>query len=284
MENPLSLATFLSTAALAAAGLLRIAALPIGRGRSRFVQGLMLGAVVACRNVAAIVYAVSLSAVLATLSARRMIALAALLSSFVIVYPLTRFTNLFPWEKLTDIASAINDERMISLYGRFWEEDFVISQMKDHLWFGWGTINRVPDAMNAKVVQLGDAVGGDAGIDPYWVIIMGAFGVVGLELRLLLLLLPVFLSYRTFRRHSSPETKVLIATVAVIVSVQGIDLLPNGSWNNLPLFLSGALYRVSRERHAVAGGSVTAQERAPKRKSGSISKSLSQRGGYHRRP
>jgi len=266
MENPLSLAMFLATAALAAAGLLRIAALPIGRGRSRFVQALMLGAVVLCKNAAAIAYAVSLSAVSARLSTRRTIALATLLSSFVMLYPLARFADLFPWEELTDMASAINEERMISLYGRFWEEDFVMSQMGDHLWFGWGTIDRVPDAMNVKVIERNGAVGGDGGIDPYWVIIMGAFGVVGLELRFALLLLPVFVAHWTFRRHSSPETKVLIATVAVIVAVRAIDLLPNGSWSNLPLFLSGALYRVSRERH------------------GSISKSLSQRVGHHRRP
>jgi hypothetical protein len=252
MENSLSLAVFLVTATLAGAGLLRIRALPIGRGRSRWVQSFMLGAVILSKNIASIVYAFSLSAVVATLSTRRMIAIAALLSSFVMLYPFTRYAGLFPWEELVEIASAIDKERMISLYGRFWEEDFVLSQMGDHLWFGWGTIDRVPDAMSFKTIEVQGVTGGDEGIDPYWVIVMGMSGIVGLELRFALLLLPVILATRTVRRSSSP-TNVLMATVAAIIAVRAIDLLPNGWWSNLPLFLAGALYRVSRERPAGRG-------------------------------
>ncbi len=247
MENSLSLATFLVTAALAGAGLVRIGALPIGRGRSRRVQALMLGAVVLSKNIASIVYAFSISAVFATVSTRRAVAFATLLACFAMLYPFARSEGLFPWEKLIDIASAIDKERMISLYGRFWEEEFVLSQMGDHFWFGWGTIHRVPDAMSFKAIEMHGVTGGDEGIDPYWLIVMGTNGVVGLELRFALLLLPVVLANGTLRRSSSRETKVLIATVAAIIAVRAIDLLPNGWWSNLPLFLAGALYRVGRD-------------------------------------
>jgi hypothetical protein len=73
------------------------------------------------------------------------------------------------------------------------------------------------------------------------VIVMGSNGIVGLELHFVLLFLPVLAWWRR-PLGGRPEDVMTGCTLALAIAMRGVDLLPNGLWNNLPLFLAGALY------------------------------------------
>ena len=79
-----------------------------------------------------------------------------------------------------------------------------------------------------------------------WIAI-GSFGLVGLELRILLMVLPVlraaFKGWAT-RRRSGPDA-ALIAGLMAALTLRAVDVLPNGWWNDMPIFLAGALWSLS---------------------------------------
>lgn len=58
--------------------------------------------------------------------------------------------------------------------------------------------------------------------------------------------IPVLLAWRRIRHLTSYRDQTFLAALMVIVSVRMVDLLINGWWNNMHLFLAGALQAMSR--------------------------------------
>ena len=74
----------------------------------------------------------------------------------------------------------------------------------------------------------------------------GTHGIVGLELRFAFLVLPVVLAWRRQKLLRTSPDGVLLAALMAVVSMRAIDLIPNGFWNYLPVFLAGALFSFSQ--------------------------------------
>ena len=73
-----------------------------------------------------------------------------------------------------------------------------------------------------------------AGLDGYWIIRFGTHGMIGLELRLALLLVPVGIAWRRQKLLGSLPDRALVVALMAIVAMRAVDLLPNGWWNCLP--------------------------------------------------
>jgi len=244
MEHGLSVATFMAACLLAVVGLqnARIA-LPFIRVKLQLVWAVVYVGLVLSRNVAGITYGTSLSGLMMFTSPKTVARVAVVLSLLVISYPALRMWGLFPFEQILELAGRFDEERERSLEGRFYEEEYVIELMGDRFLWGWGNISRVPGAEGLGGWEAG---GYEGGLDGYWVIEFGIHGAVGLELRLALLLLPVFAAWRKLGRLGSKKEQQLLAALMAIIAMRAVDLLPNGWWNNLPVFLSGALWGLAR--------------------------------------
>ena len=76
--------------------------------------------------------------------------------------------------------------------------------------------------------------------DGAWIIFLSEWGVVGLITRFSLVLLPIFMVRRRLRKFAKPH-QLRLAGLSVILGITGIDLLPNGFFSALPMFLAGAV-------------------------------------------
>jgi hypothetical protein len=239
MDNGLSTASFMAVALLSGAALIAVGLKPtwlmIKRARATLMVGLLM-----TWNVAGITYGYGLTSAMSYLKPRGFAKLAMLLAVFTCVYPALRTMDLVPVERMVAFAERwINEERAFSLEGRFAEEDFVLGNIGNRLWVGWGMFDRIPGAESF-------GAGGETGLDSYYVIRTGVTGLFGMELVFLMLALPVITAWRRTKGLADSKVVILVAALMACVSLRMIDLLMNGLWNSLPFFLAGALYGVAR--------------------------------------
>jgi hypothetical protein len=236
MDNGLSLATWMGGCLIATAGLLK-GGLPIPRMKPSRARPLLFYGLVMSRNVAGIVYGSTLTLLTAILRPRLFATVAFSVALLAVVYPSLRMADLFPNKAIVSFAKGYDAERARSLEGRFEEEDLVLGGLKDRFWIGWGTYGRTPGA---------ETVGtGEPGIDGWWVLRLGMAGLTGVELSYSIMLIPAFLAWRRTRRLRSNAVISLVGALIAIVGMRMIDLLLNGWWNHLPVFLAGVLAGVS---------------------------------------
>ena len=169
---------------------------------------------------------------------RRELRVAVFIAAIVILYPLLRFTNLFPTRDILDATNAmVGAARTQSVEFRFQNEEKLLAHAAQHPFFGWGQYGR-----NFTF----DRYGHPAVTDGYWIIQFGETGIVGFAATFGLLLIPVFLSLKRLPAIQSPEDRKLIGGTALILAIVASDLLPNGLWGLYPYFLAGALTGVTR--------------------------------------
>jgi len=231
MMHPLAVSIFMATSAIAAAGIAK-ARFRVFRLSAGASCGFLLFVLVLCRNVASVVFAVSITFLITLLRPRAIAAVALGLAALVVTYPALRTSDLFPHRELLELAEGFDPERARSLAGRFDEEDEVLGKARDHLWLGWGEFTRIRAHQE--------------GLDGFWIIVVGIQGIVGLELRFALILLPIVVGWRMLPRVASARDRTLLATLMAIVAIRAVDLLPNGWWTNLTVFLAGALFNLAR--------------------------------------
>jgi len=236
MDNGLAVATYMAVALIAAVALRKARSKVSWMGVKR-VSPILLGGLLATFNVAGSLYGLAMSAMTALFRPARMALIALLLATFTCVYPTLRMADVFPDTVLVEFAAKYDPDRARSLNGRFEEEDFVLGNIGERLWFGWGHFARIPGAYSFGQ--------GETGLDGWWVIRTGMSGIVGLELAYLFMLAPVFVGWRRMRRLRSKEAEVLLAALLLCIAVRMVDLLINGWWNCLPVFLAGAVLGVT---------------------------------------
>lgn len=245
MSHGLELALFVLTAAIAATGLwrghFRILQLPAAPIAAYLTVILIL-----CKSLASIVYGAFVLPIAALGRARFQLRVAALLAAFVFAYPVMRAAGLLPMDTLVDIARRVNEERATSLEGRLHEEEQLLAKASERLWFGWGTWgrNRVFNPETGEDQSVADG---------YWIIQLGSQGVVGFVGAFGLLLTPVILALARVGWIRSAGDRRLVATMALIVAISAMDLIPNGFLSAFTIFLSGALAGVVRGSRPIRG-------------------------------
>jgi hypothetical protein len=242
VQNALELAGLMASSAIAA-GALAKARLSSTTIPFKLSWMALLGSVVMTRNVAGNVYAFSASVSMLLLKPANMVRVAYLMALLAFCYPALRAMDLIPADDIVAWVGKYDAERALSLAGRLGEEEFVIGTSSGRRLFGWGDVARTPGALSYDF-QDTDEGGNEGGLDGWWTIMFAARGVVGMLSPFALLAIPVFVARRRAKAINFAPVLPLIAGLMFIVAIRMVDLLLNGWWNNIPMFLAGALFGV----------------------------------------
>jgi len=184
------------------------------------------------------IYGIAAVFAFAALKPKRVAMFALFLATFACIYPVLQLSEFFPEETLVQIAKDFDEERARSTQGRFDEEDEVLTAIGENFWIGWGHYGRIPGSAS---------FGGDIGVgglDAWWIIRLGMGGIVGLMLAVFFFIVPQFVAWKRIGILGGEAEAVVVSALMLCVSIRMIDLLLNGWWNSLPVFLAGALYGV----------------------------------------
>lgn len=211
---------------------------------------------VVCKSLGAFVWATISVPLLLFARPRWAMRFAAFLGIVVLLFPLIRAGGFVPTDTLVELAGAASDDRAQSLQFRFDNEDALLGRALEKPLFGWGEFGRnrvyAPDGEDLSTT------------DGEWIIDLGKWGFWGFYARYLLLVYPIFLAIRIHRQLTDVRTQRMLSALVLIAGLLAIELLPNGLFSYLPLFVSGALagivagLPVRRTRYVV----ITSEEKA----------------------
>ncbi len=194
----------------------------------------LTGILVLCKSTGAIVYGLFLIPAAALFRAPSLLArVAILLAVLTFAYPLLRTLEWFPTDTLTQAAERLDSDRARSLAFRFENEDILLDYSFQRPVFGWGR--------HSRNVVFDPVTEDNTVVDGYWIIQLSSRGFVGWAGLFLLLLWPVFRTPSSLHRIDRKADRILLANLSLIVAIYSVDLLPNGLFTNLPVFLAGAL-------------------------------------------
>lgn len=219
-----------------------VAAAALWRTRTRAISGVapslaityLAAVLLLCKTASATLYAALLVPLVRWASPPRQALAASILVCIALTYPLLRTANLIPTKSILEVANTISPDRAQSLNTRFDNEEQLLNRALQRPLFGWGRFgrNRVYGGWN----------GGDSSItDGHWIITLGQFGFVGFLAEFGLLGFTVFRAAVVFRLIRDWREAEYLGTLALIVAINMIDLLPNSSIRPWTWLLAGAL-------------------------------------------
>jgi hypothetical protein len=232
MAHGLSLALLIWAASIAA-WLLFKARRPAVKSLPPVAPALALSTLLALLNsLGALVYGILVTPIVLLARPKFQMRFAAALALVTFLYPVLCATDVFPRKGLVDVAASVSQERAESLDFRFNNEKKLTEKALKRQWFGWGGFGRTflwNDRGETTSVPDGE-----------WIITLGVGGIVGFVFHFGSLLVPIWLAWWRFKRVPKAD-QPLLAGVALIATGYVVDLLPNGMFTNLPMFLAGAL-------------------------------------------
>lgn len=200
---------------------------------------------VLCKTLGALLYGIVLVPLVRWATPRAQLRVATVLALIALTYPMLRTMDLVPTKFMLGIAASVDVQRAGSLKTRFDQEEQLLQHTSERFWFGWGRFgrNRIYDP----------STGGDVTVtDGEWINRMSSFGMVGFLAEFGLLTLSVFRAASAIRFAESTRDSVFLATLALIVAINLIDLLPNSSISPWTWLLAGALLGRAEVLGAVA--------------------------------
>ncbi len=240
MNGGLALAMFVLSGTIAALVMrrasLRVEVPFISKMSATPISLYLTGLVVLVKSTGAILYALVVVPLFAFWRKPGM-KLAVILSILVISFPLLRATKIFPTEALVESFEGISEERALSLWFRFFNEDQLLERVSERQWFGWGGYGRyrVYDQFTGEDLSVTDGA---------WMIELGSRGITGFLLLYAMLVMPVFIAARKLKTIPGTPDKWLVSGLALIVALNATDLLPNGLFSYLPYYFAGVLLGV----------------------------------------
>jgi len=185
-----------------------------------------------CKSAASLVYGGALVSILLFFKKRMVIRFSAVLVALTLLYPVLRYTDSFPIDSLIEVASSFSEDRAQSLQYRVNHENQLLDKAAKKIWFGWGGWgrNRVYDEVSGNDITV---------IDGAWISILGLSGGVGFLSVFGLLSMGVIRLYQTSK--TTNKTFDTMPYLAIIISINLIDMLPNASLTPLTWLLSGSL-------------------------------------------
>jgi hypothetical protein len=230
LEHGLRLGIFMAVAVLATLGYLR--ARSAGKRGPLWLAALWLfGTLVLCKTAGALILASLFAPVILFLGSRMQMLVAAMFAALVLFYPMTRSTGLFPVETVrSTLTSIVGPGRMASLDFRFRNEEVLLERANDKPLFGWGGWGRnMLYDERGRSTTIGDGT---------WVLIFGKDGWFGYIAIFGLLTVPVILL--AVRRRGDDMT-MASSTLAVVLVVNLIDLIPNSGLTPITWMMAGAI-------------------------------------------
>jgi hypothetical protein len=232
LQNGLVAAFFMMTTTVAAAAFWRTRT-KVRKLSPAPVTAYLSVILVLCRSLGALVYGAVLVPLVYWTKPRLQLRIATILVIFAVAYPLLRSVDLVPTNYLVSAADMLSEERAHSLDFRFVHEKQLLDRASQRLTFGWGRYGRS---------RIYDIYGKDVSVtDGGWIITIGQFGIFGFIAEFGLLALPVFRAASTLKFVDSGRAGIFLGTLALILGVSMIDLLPNDSISPWTWLLTGAL-------------------------------------------
>lgn len=236
MAHGLALALFVCATGLAGFSLSR-ARVPVFGMPASASGGFLTVLLALMHSMGALVYSIAITPLMWLLKPRGQLRVALFLAAIVATYPILRATALFPHQELVDIAARVSQDRAASLEFRFTHENLLLERARERPWFGWGGFARS---------HIHDERGVDQSVvDGAWIGVLAGYGIIGFIARFGLLLVPILMAKRTISRLPS-EKQALLAGISLIAGVYSLDLLPNGMFNELPMFFAGTVSGLSQ--------------------------------------
>lgn len=231
MSGGLALAMLVLSAAIAAFALRRA-------GAEKAWKGPYLSMIlVACKSTGAIIYGVA-TLPLVAIFRKPGTRVATFLAVLVLSFPILRATDTFPTDSIVEFFQQnFSEERALSLWFRFWNEDQLLERAAERRWFGWGGYGRyrVYDPSTGEDLSVTD---GD------WMIELGSRGILGFSCYYLMLAIPIFYARRKLASIPDVGDRWLVSALALIVGLNATDLLPNGLFSYYPFLFAGVLQGV----------------------------------------
>lgn len=229
LQHGLWLAIFFCSSFLAALALWRSGT---GQDRTRWLlaSAWLLMTLILSKGVGALAIGLLLGAMIVFLPLRLQVIGAAVTAGMLLTYPMLRGADLVPTETILTMAGRYDPSREASLRFRLDNEDALLARANDRPAFGWGGWGR------NRVIS---TEGQDLSVtDGYWIILIGTRGWIGYLAEYGLLLLPmIFLGLRWKHLALTPAT----AGLALALTANMIDLIPNGTLTPVTWLLAGAL-------------------------------------------
>lgn len=236
MAHGLALAMLVFTAVTSAAALSRAKQKIFNIGAKGW-SVLLFVVLVVIKSMGGLIYGLVAVPLALVGSPRRQTLVASVLGVVVLIFPITRTTGSFPTEAILGYAASMSEERMSSLKFRFDNEDILLARANERITFGWGGFGR-----NRIYNEEGRDI---STTDGAWILVVGIYGAVGYVARFGLLVCPIFVAGFALRRIQGRKEQALLGTLAMIVAMDAIDLLPNGLFSHIPVFLAGCLAGLS---------------------------------------
>jgi hypothetical protein len=239
MGHGLLAAFFLMTSLLAGTALWR-SRVKVGTLSSMIVTPYLGLVLLLCKSLGALIYGVAGFLLVFFTRPKTQFRVATLLVTISLMYPLLRSFDLVPTTLIIEVAKSIDKPRAESLEYRFDNEDKLLQRAFKRPLFGWGRFgrSRIYDADTGKDLSVTDG---------RWVIDLGQFGLVGFLSEFGLLAICVYRAASAFRLAQSAKKQLALATLALIVSINIFDLLPNSGLIPWTWLISGALLGQAEE-------------------------------------
>jgi hypothetical protein len=231
LHHGLWLGIFLCMAVLGACALWRQALREQTQGAQWLAATLWLAVtLVLSRNLGATALMLLFAPVILFTPPRLQLVAAASIAGIVLTYPMLRGAGLVPVETIHTLAQSVNEDRAHSLKWRLDHEDALLARANAKPLAGWGSWgrNRVYDPETGDDLSVTDGA---------WIIVIGTFGWIGYLATFGLTTTPMFFLYIAKRTVPSPTTTGL----ALILTANLIDLIPNGTLTSITWLVAGAL-------------------------------------------
>lgn len=187
-----------------------------------------------CKSTASLLYAVFAFFMIKRVSHRIQLRTAVILTLLALSYPSLSIMQLFPHEKVVELARSFKADRAQSLTYRFDNEVILLNHAREKLYFGWGGWGR------NRVYS--EATGDDITVtDGRWVITFGQFGWFGFIAEFGLIAFTVFRASAAAKLVKSDTELTLLSAHALLVGLIMIDQLPNATLSPWLWLLIGVL-------------------------------------------
>ena len=233
LGHGLLVASFIMMSLLATAALLRGS---IGKERWRKFAVLcyLFCVLILCKTVGSILFAVLFAPIV--LFARPHVQRWAMLvcAAFLLTYPILRAADAIPVDQILDVAEMIQAERAQSLNFRFENERMLLERAAEKPFTGWGfwNRNRNMDLDTGRILTVPDG---------YWVYVIGVLGWFGYICIFGLLTFPLLRLWAKRKECTGSPDEFITHGVAIMMSVNLLDLIPNAPINNLTWIMAGMI-------------------------------------------
>ena len=221
---------FAMTAVVSAAALARRSVTRVALGFWAAAAYLLV-VLVLSKSLGAIMYGLLLVPLVAVLSSRTQLRVAALLAFVALAYPVLKGADLVPQEAMVQQAERVESDRANSLRFRFQQETILLHRASEKPLFGWGLWgrNHIWDGATRTILTVTDG---------RWIILIGVLGWVGFLAEFGLLAWPIFLLWR---KSGQGDVSPWIGPMALILGINMIDLIPNATLTPLTWLMAGAI-------------------------------------------